>query len=129
MKRKRTRIIVIILALIAVAVIGGKVFLSRVEANLAALAGMPVAGIDLDALEDGDYSGSYSVFPVTAEVRVTVRDHAIADIELVKHVNGQGSGAEAVIGKVLEAQSLDVDAVSGATYSSKVILKAIEDAL
>lgn len=30
---------------------------------------------------------------------------------------------------VVEAQSLQVDAVSGATYSSKVILKAIEDAL
>jgi uncharacterized protein with FMN-binding domain len=30
---------------------------------------------------------------------------------------------------VIEAQSLSVDAVSGSTYSSKVVLKAIELAL
>ena len=37
--------------------------------------------------------------------------------------------AKAIPGRVLEAQGLGVDLVSGASYSSKVILKAVEDAL
>ncbi len=37
--------------------------------------------------------------------------------------------AEKIPDKVLEEQSLQVDIVSGATFSSKVILKAVEDAL
>ena len=57
------------------------------------------------------------------------RKHMIKEIELKKHDNGQGFPAEIIPGKVVEAQSLEVDIVSGATYSSKVILKAIENAL
>ncbi|MBA7580983.1 hypothetical protein ES708_22882 [subsurface metagenome] len=53
----------------------------------------------------------------------------IAGIELVKHRSGQGAPAEMIASKVVEAQTLEVDVVSGATYSSKVILKAIENAL
>jgi uncharacterized protein with FMN-binding domain len=83
----------------------------------------------LSKTNDGVYSGSYKVFPVVAEVKVTVKNHKISNIELVKHENGKGSSAEILPGKVVEAQSLDVDIISGATYSSKVILKAIENAL
>jgi uncharacterized protein with FMN-binding domain len=56
-------------------------------------------------------------------------NHKIEYIELVKHKNGRGGPAEIIPIKVVEAQSLDVDIVSGATSSSKVILKAIENAL
>ncbi len=49
-------------------------------------------------------------------------------IELLKHTHGQGGAAEAIPGKVIEAQTLQVDTISSATYSSKVILKAIEQA-
>lgn len=64
-----------------------------------------------------------------AEVKVTVNDHRITDIKLIKHRNGQGSWAEAMLTKVVDEQSLDVDAVAGATLSSKVILRAIAQAL
>ena len=40
-----------------------------------------------------------------------------------------GEKAEEIIYEVINMQSIDVDTVSGATYSSKVILKAIENAL
>ncbi|MFO8059504.1 MAG: FMN-binding protein, partial [Bacillota bacterium] len=78
---------------------------------------------------DGTYDGSHEVFPVSVEVRVTVQDHRITRIELVKHTHGRGEAAEVIPDRVLEAQTLKVDAISGATYSSKAILKAIEDAL
>jgi uncharacterized protein with FMN-binding domain len=47
----------------------------------------------------------------------------------LEHRNGQGEAAEVIPQMVVDAQSLQVDAISGATFSSKVILLAIEDAL
>lgn len=129
MKSKRKKVLVIVLLVIAVIFVGGKIVMARLEADLKALESMPIAQIDLAAVADGVYAGSYSVFPVSVEVSVTVKDHAITDIQLVKHTNGQGKAAEAIPGKVIEAQSLAVDSISGATYSSRVILKAIENAL
>lgn len=85
--------------------------------------------VDLAGVEDGDYIVSYSVFTVSVEVEITVKNHAIEEIELLKHKNGQGQGAEIILEKVIEAQSLKVDSVSGATYSSKTILLANENAL
>jgi uncharacterized protein with FMN-binding domain len=129
MKRKRIVILGIVLLVLAAAALGIRGFLKNIESNLAKLADMVPAQIDLAALEDGTYTSSYSVFPVSAKVSVTVKDHRITAINLIEHKNGQGAPAEAIPGKVLEAQSLQVDSISGATYSSKVILKAIENAL
>ena len=78
---------------------------------------------------DGIYTGSCEVLWVAAEVKVTVNNYKIEAIEMVKHKNGRGTPAEIIPSKVIEAQSLEVDIVSGATSSSKVILKAIENAL
>ena len=102
---------------------------SNIEANLEKLESLVVSDVDLTKVSDGIYTGRYSAFPVAAEVKVTVEGHKITGIELVKHDNGQGKPAEVIPAKVVKAQSLNVDIVSGATYSSKVILKAIEDAL
>jgi uncharacterized protein with FMN-binding domain len=90
---------------------------------------LSINNINLANIEDGDYIGKYSVFPVSVEVKVTVTDHQITDIVILKHENGQGKPAEVIIEDVKEKQSLDVPIISGATYSSKVILKAIEAAL
>lgn len=105
-----------------------KLLLAKVEGNLKQLALSEIADVNLAAAEDGIYFGSYSAFPVSAEVRVTIKNHFIVDIKLVKHNNGQGQDAEIIPEKVMEAQSLKVDSLLGATYSSKVILKAIQDA-
>lgn len=97
--------------------------------NLEELNNLTIENVDLSELSDGDYYGSYSVFPVEVEVKVTVENHLITNIMLIKHVNGQGSDAEVIPDRIIASQSLDVDIVTGATYSSKVILKAIENAL
>jgi uncharacterized protein with FMN-binding domain len=88
-----------------------------------------ISGVDLGQVPDGVHAGACDLGAVVAEVRVTVRDHVITAIDLVKHVNGRGGAASAIPGKVVQAQSLEVDVITGATYSSKVILKAIENAL
>jgi uncharacterized protein with FMN-binding domain len=88
-----------------------------------------ISNVNLSKVEDGTYTGSYEVLWVAAEVKVNVKNHKIEGIELVKHKNDRGASAEIIPSKVVVAQSLAVDIVSGATSSSKVILKAIENAL
>ncbi len=67
--------------------------------------------------------------PVSATVEVIIEGGRIEDIRLLDHGNGMEQPAEAIIEDVVEDQSLDVDSVSGVTYSSRVILKAIEATL
>lgn len=109
--------------------IGSAVFVKMSQDSLDQLVKTPITDVDLRDVEDGIYDGSYSAFPVSVTVKVTVEDHAITEILITKHDNGQGKPAEVIIEEVLSAQSVDVDVISGATYSSKVILLAIRDAL
>lgn len=128
MKKKHTVLILVLLLLLAAA-FGVIKVKSSIESNLEQVVNLSISDVDLTKVEDGVYKGSYKVFPVAAEVKVTIKNHKMYGIELIKHDNGQGAGAEILPDKVVEAQTLDVDVVSGATYSSKVILKAIENAL
>jgi len=127
--KKRYIVTIIVVLVLALGFITTKILLARFEGNLKQLALSEISDVDLAAAEDGIYIGSYSAFPVSAEVRVTIKNHFIVNIELLKHDNGQGQGAEIIPENVIEAQSLKVDSVSGATYSSKVILKAIQNAI
>ena len=124
--KKRT--IVLIVIIIAVLAVSGTVAITVINRSLQKLTETTVSEIDLNALPDGIYTGDYNSFPVGATVDVTVTNHRIVSIDLVRHQNGQGDAAEALPQHVVDAQSLDVDAISGATYSSKVILLAIENA-
>jgi len=87
------------------------------------------AAYDLSQLADGTYCGSCDNGIVKAQVEVDVASGVIADVRITEHQNGRGSPAEAVARKVVESQSVEVDAISGATISSNTILKAVENAL
>ncbi|MDE6875254.1 MAG: FMN-binding protein [Lachnospiraceae bacterium] len=78
---------------------------------------------------DGVYVGEYDVDFIYAKVEVTVRGGVIADIDILEHKNGRGKSAEIIVEKIIEEQKINVDAVSGATNSSIVIKKAVENAL
>jgi len=127
--RKRNKILIAVLIILAVLIVAAAVTVKKLEKNLAELNNLPLADINPANIADGVYDGSYKAFPVAVEVKVTVSGQRITAVDLVKHDNGQGKAAEVLPQKVVEAQTLKVDAISGATYSSKVILKAIEDAL
>lgn len=53
----------------------------------------------------------------------------VSFIKIIEHENGLGGKAEKIVDDVISRQSLEVDALSGATVSSKYIIKAIENAL
>ena len=116
-------------AVILVVGIGAAIFVKTAQDALNELVKTPITDVDLSRIEDGTYVGSYSAFPVKVALTVTVKDRRITDIRITQHDNGQGKPAEAIVDNVLAAQSLQVDVISGATYSSKVILLAIREAL
>jgi len=81
---------------------------------------------------DGTYRGNYDLSgtPVSVTLDVTIRNHKITDIKIVDHsCSPIGKKAEKIIDRIIEVQNLDVDVVSGATASSKSIIKAVENAL
>lgn len=127
--KKPIKVLLVILSFIVLLVVAGVIFFSLITRDLEALKDKSIQDVDLSLVSDGTYEGNYDSFPVSVTVEVTVRDHSISNIELIKHITGQGQAAESIPETVIEKQSLEVDVVSGATYSSKVILLAIEDAL
>lgn len=85
--------------------------------------------IDLENVEDGIYRGECDVGYIYAKVEVEIKEGMIVSINLLQHRNERGKRAEIIIDDVISKQSINVDAVSGATNSSNVIKKAIEKAL
>lgn len=83
------------------------------------------------SLKDGAYEGLQDNMIVKAKVSVDVAGGRMAGGRLLEYSHGPGAapGVEALFDRVAAAQSLGVDVVSGATTSSKVILKAVEAAL
>lgn len=88
-----------------------------------------IENVDLTTVQDGTYSGEYDSGPVTAAVTVDVSGHKITAIKIDKHECALGKKAEKIIADIQTAQSLNVDVISGATVSSKTIIKAVEIAL
>lgn len=115
-------IVVLLGALIAYYVI-------QITDELDELSYIEIEDIDFSTMDDGVYYGEYKTTVVSVIVTVEVLNHAIINITIVDHKNGRGEDAEIIVDSVINAQSLQVDSIAGATYSSKVILLAIENAL
>jgi len=109
-------------------IVGGK-YLISVRNYQKTIKELTINKVDLSKISDGKYTGSYDVNLLSAKVSVTVKDHKIENIDLLEHKNDRGKSAEVIPSMVVKAQSLQVDTISGATNSSKTILKAIENAL
>ncbi len=88
-----------------------------------------ISNIDLSSVDNGSYLGECTSGPCYAKVKVNVKNQKIDKISILEHKNGMGSKAESIVDDVINKQSLKVDTVSGATISSKVILKSIENAI
>jgi uncharacterized protein with FMN-binding domain len=127
-KRKRIILWVMVAVLLVVLAFSVKYYLDF-KYYQKAMSDVTIENIDPRDIKDGTYTGSFDARVISAVTRVTVKDGKITKIELLEHKNGRGKPAEAVVDEVLKQQSLDVDAVSGATNSSRVILKAVENAL
>lgn len=118
--------IIAVLAFIGLIVVGWQI-LSRGLVRQAKQ--VTISNIDLSEIKDGIYRGEYALSPVKVIAEVIVQDKKIHKINIVEHENGFGGKAEVITERIIENQSLNVDSVAGATVSSKVIVKAVENAL
>lgn len=117
-----------ITVLLVVVAVGG-FFGVKMNAYKDAVAQITFSNLDIHSIPNGTYEGSCDAVIVTAKVSVTVKDGNITDIQLLEHKNGKGASAERIVDLILENQTTEVDTISGATNSSKVIRKAVENAL
>jgi uncharacterized protein with FMN-binding domain len=85
--------------------------------------------VDFSLVRDGTFRGTYETVLVKAEMEAVMAAGKMTGLTVIRHECGLGRPAEAIVNRILTAQSLEVDAVSGATTSSKVLLKATEVAL
>ena len=81
---------------------------------------------------DGTYEGTGTGFGGPVDVKVTIKKSQIKNIEITSAESEDGTyleTAKGVIPKMLDAQTADVDVMSGATFSSTGIKEAVADAL
>ena len=116
----------VLIVLVAIVVlIAAYVTITMIRHNALAKATV-VEFVDPRTVADGMYEGECDLLIVTARANVTVSQGTIVDIQLLEHDHGPGHGAEAMIPAILDAQSLDVDAVTGSTSSSLAVRKAVQ---
>ena len=82
-------------------------------------------------LADGVYKGSATGFSGPVTVAVTIMDKKVTSIDILSSTDDEAffNRAKGVIDRIISSQSLDVDVVSGATYSSNGIIGAVKNAL
>ena len=129
MSQRKKAVLIVVSALLVIGLFAGGLYLKSIGDYKAKVNALTFDGIDLTKVVDGVYEGQCDTGVVRARVQVTVRDHRMESIELLEHENGRGTPAEAILSQMVQKQTTAVDAVSGATCSSKVIRKAVENAL
>jgi uncharacterized protein with FMN-binding domain len=114
---------------VAVISIGAIILYINMERSTTTYKGFDFGNIDLTSLADGTYMGSEDGGIVKASVEVAVKDHTITQVTILSHDCGLGKPAEVIVEDIVERNSLQVDTISGATYSSDVIRMAVYNAL
>ena len=126
---KKKIILIAIMLLLLVGLVWGIIYLKSVADYKQAVKETTFEEINISDISDGVYIGEYDVNFIYAKVEVTVQNGEITNISILEHRNERGKAAEAITNKIVDEQKIDVDAISGATNSSTVIKKAVENAL
>ena len=105
------------------------IYLKSVGDYKRAVAEISFSEVSPSQVSDGVYIGECDVNFIYAKVEVTIQNGEITGIRILEHKNEHGQAAEAVVDRIVAEQRIDVDAVSGATNSSTVLKKAVENAL
>ncbi len=123
----------ILLSLILLLFLGGLVlgilYLKDVADYKQAVEEITFEEINISDVSDGVYIGEYDVNFIYAKVEVTVQNGEIKSVNILEHRQERGKAAESVTDKIVDEQKIDVDAIAGATNSSTIIKKAVENAL
>jgi len=114
---------------LALVVIGGAgmMYMTR---GLKETQNLAIKNVDVSKLADGVYVGEFTGSRWANTVEVTVKNRQIVSATVAKDQRfAMSNVSAALISRVLQKQTPNVDVVTGATVSSKGYLKAIENAL
>ncbi len=130
-RSSKTRTIIAVLAVILVAGSGfAAIKYSEAAREAEMVRNMEIHDMDLSSIHDGTYPGNYTYGGFTYAVEVTIRNYAIANIEITRNrTTKYAKMAEGVVQNVMTRGNTAADVVSGATTTSKALLKAIEQAI
>ncbi len=91
---------------------------------------MEIKDVDIGKIQDGAYIGAFSYGGFKYEVKTIVNDHQMKDIVVLHNRDTKhAKRAEGVIPAMLRNQTPKVDAISGATTTSKALMRAVENSL
>ena len=125
--------IIALIVLIAGGIAGG-IGWSKLSKEHNEARSLPLDGVDFSKLNDGTYHGAYEggMYKWRANAcDVTVANGKVTEIKLAdsEDPGGENTDYAMLYERVIEAQSLQVDTISGATLTSKAYLQAVENAL
>ncbi len=126
---KKKTVLFVIVFLLLVGFVLGILYLKSVADYRQAVRETTFEDINISDIPDGVYVGEYDVDFIYAKVEVTVQNGEITNINILEHRHERGKTAEVITDSIVDEQKIDVDAISGATNSSTVIKKAVENAL
>ena len=126
--KKIFRVFIVLILFILILVVSCTAMMNK-EMEKAKNELMLVEDPDLSKVEDGIYREKVETMLVKAEVEVSVKNHKIISISIIKHENGKGKPAEAIVDAIVKDNSTDVELIAGVTMSSLVIRAAVIDAV
>jgi len=128
MSKKKVALFAVMILLL-IDLVWGIIYLKSVADYRHAVRETTFEDINISDIPDGVYVGEYDVDFIYAKVEVTVQNGEITNINILEHRHERGKTAEVITDSIVDEQKIDVDAISGATNSSTVIKKAVENAL
>ena len=91
---------------------------------------IPIANTDLSHFPDGVYQGEATVGGFTYRVEVRVADHRLTAVKILQNRTSKYARfAQGIIPRIMKHQNANVRPITGATTTSKALMKAVEDAL
>ena len=126
---KKKIVLCAVMLFLLVGLVWGVYYLESVTDYKQAVKETTFEEINISDISDGVYIGEYDVNFIYAKVEVTVQNGEITNINILEYRHERGKTAEVITDSIVDEQKIDVDAISGATNSSTVIKKAVENAL
>ena len=133
-KRKGKGCLIATMIILVILAVGAGIGWSLLSKEHREAASLPLNAVNFHKLSDGTYHGVYAGGMYrwrTNECDVTVTNGKVSGIQLA---GSKGSAAEknyteTLYDRIIQAQSLQVDTISGATLTSKAYLQCVENAL
>lgn len=123
MKRLLRGLLIGVVGFVVIVVIAG---LSYAVALRKAADAIIIPPLNLAGVADGTYTGSAAIMHVKPQVSVTVAGGRITSITSSASLAGD---VQPMVNRIIAAQSLDVDGITGATITTKAVKAAISDAV